>query len=66
LQSRSLSIGDPILVDVKGEVFSATVRTLPGRDEGKRLVGIDPDNPRRFTRRFCSPRCIRERLEVAS
>lgn len=58
---RTVHLNDHVLVDVKGKTFEARVRSLPGRDEGERLVGIDP-LVSWASWRFCSPRAIRRKL----
>jgi hypothetical protein len=65
MNTRSLQIGDPVVVDVRGQTFEATIRSFPpARDKRKRTIGIDPLNPKRVSYRFCSARNIKGRAEA--
>ena len=59
--SRSkIRIGQHVRVNVRGVTFTATVRSLP-----KGYVGIEPEDPKRYTWRFVSARMVKRKLEAA-
>ena len=58
MQSRAFDIGDRVEVDVKGVRFPATVRS---KVHG--LVGIEPEEPKRYSWRTVTPRLIVRVLE---
>lgn len=58
MDARSIKVGDLVQVDVRGTVFTATVRSKQPRN-----IGVDPVDPYHFTWRHVSPRQIVKRLE---
>lgn len=60
MNTASLAPGDPVKVNVRGQVFVAHIRAfLPGG-----LVGIDPIDSKRITYRQVGPQRIVEKVET--
>jgi len=67
MRLASIQEGDRVLVDVLGQVFSATVaKVIPSRrtpeDSSRALVKIEDTRPR-VGRVFVSPRQVKRKLE---
>jgi hypothetical protein len=58
MRLTSLQLGDLVEVNIRGNIFRATVRSkAPG------LVGIMPNDSKRFSWRFAKPHQIVRRVE---
>lgn len=60
MRIATLHPGDHVQVDVRGTVFNATVKSV---HPGCSLVGIEPDQPERYTWRSVTARRVVKKLE---
>lgn len=59
METRTLNEGDRIEANVRGVSFTATITSKPPG-----MLGIEPDEPKRFSWRFVTPRQVVKKLEA--
>jgi len=59
MRTDTLQIGDRIEANVRGVSFTATITSMPPG-----LLGVEPDEPSRYTWRFVSARQVVRKIEA--